>query len=164
MFQSVCLPVSVCLFVYLSICVSLQVRVCVSVCLSIYLWLSVCPCVCLCACLSVCVSVYLYVSLSLCLFLYVFMSFVCLCVCVSVFLSVSLCVCLSVCLFYLSVCLSMRTVRQEWVYLSAVRRYVRHSLLQIISHQYRLMIRFFYGASNVHFFLILSFIILDVFI
>ena len=70
---------SICLSVYLSVCLS----VCLSICLSVYLS------VCLSVCLSICLSVYLSICLSICL---------------SVYLSVCLSVCLSV---YLTVCLSV---------------------------------------------------------
>ena len=56
--MSVC--VSVCLSVYVCLCLSVCVSVCLSVCLSVYVGLSVY--VCLCVCLSVCLSVYVGVS------------------------------------------------------------------------------------------------------
>jgi len=66
-------PVSVCLYLFLSIC------------LCLYLCLGVCLCVCLCVCISFCLflSVCLYLCFSVCLC-------VCLCVCISFSLSVSL--------------------------------------------------------------------------
>lgn len=96
--ESVCLPVYVPLCVSLSVygvCVCLCVWylcvVCMSGCVCDFMCLCVCV-ICLCMCLHVCV----FLFLSLCLFLCVVCVSVCLCVC-CLFVCVCLCVCLCVC-------------------------------------------------------------------
>ena len=101
-YLSVCL--FVCLSVYLSVCLFIYLPVCLFVCLSVYLsvYLSVCLSVYLSVHLSVCLSVYLSVYLSICLpvCLSICMS-ICLSIYLSVYLSVCLSLCLSICLLYL---------------------------------------------------------------
>lgn len=66
-----------CLFVFLSLCLSVSLFICLFVCLPVYLSVSVY--------LSLCLSVYLSFSVSLCLSIYMFL-------CLSVYLSLSVCV------------------------------------------------------------------------
>jgi hypothetical protein len=92
------LSVSICLHVYLSVCMSICIFLSLSVCMSI------CLSPCLSVSMSICLHVYLYVCMSLCLHvnLSAFLS-VCLhvylSVCMSLCLHVNLSACLSICLF-----------------------------------------------------------------
>ena len=91
-----------CLFMCLSVHVSVCLFMCLYVCL--FMCLSVCSCVCMSVCSCVCISVCWYV----CLFCVSVCSCVCLWVCLSVHMSVCLSVHVSVCLsVHVSVCLSV---------------------------------------------------------
>ena len=95
---------SLCLSMYLSICLPTCLPEYVSGCLYIYRFFRLCAC--LSSYLSVCLSMYLPVCLSVCRSMYLS---VCLFVCLSTYLYACLPVCLSVCVsLSLSVCLSVR--------------------------------------------------------
>ena len=68
------------------LCVCVPLSACAALCVSVYVSLSVCVPVCLCVCVSLCVCLYLRVSLS-----------VSLCVCVSLCLTLCLRVCMCLC-------------------------------------------------------------------
>ena len=107
------MPLSLFLFLCLSVCVSLSLFVCLSVSLSLCLSVCVSFFLSLFLCLSVCISFSLSLSLSVCQCLFLSLSlsvsvsfslslFLCLSVCVSFSLSLSLSVCLALCAGMLS--------------------------------------------------------------
>ena len=137
---SVCLSVSVCLF--LSVCFCLSVSVCLFLFVCFCLSVSVCLFLSVCFCLSVSVCLFLSVcfclSVSVCLFLSV-----CFCLSVSVCMFLSVCFCLSVCLclsvcfcLSVSVCLFLSVCLCGWLFVCLLHCYIVTNcfkLFQIVS-------------------------------
>ena len=98
--------ISVCVHLYVYICM------CTSVCVHLYVYICMCTSVCvhlyvyICMCTSVCVHLYVYICMctSVCVHLYVY---ICMCTSVCVHLYVYICMYISVCVYLYVQCLSV---------------------------------------------------------